>query len=92
VHYTWNFEVIWTYRAAFLRGAVATVELTFYAVIIGATLGLFTGLARDSRRKMLSAPAGLFVETFRSTPALVQLVWIYYCLPILTGLTSRLPI
>jgi len=87
VHYTWNFGVIWTYRDAFVRGAVTTVELTFYAVVIGAGMGLFIGLARDSHRKILSVPASIFVETFRSTPALVQLVWIYYCLPILTGLT-----
>ena len=34
----------------------------------------------------MRGPAAVYVEIFRSTPALVQLVWIYYALPILTGL------
>ena len=31
-------------------------------------------------------PAIGYIELFRNTPALIQLMWVYYCLPILTGI------
>jgi polar amino acid transport system permease protein len=34
----------------------------------------------------VASPAAAYVEVFRNTPALVQLIWVYYSLPILTGL------
>jgi ABC-type amino acid transport system permease subunit len=43
-------------------------------------------MMRLSKWKWLSLPAAGYIELFRNTPALVQLIWIYYCLPILTGL------
>ena len=84
--YNWHFGVIWEYRIVFVNGAVITAELTVLAWTIGVMLGLIIALARLSPFIWLRAPATLFVETFRSTPALVQLVWIYYALPIITGL------
>ena len=84
--YNWHFGVIWEYRIVFVNGAVITAELTVLAWTIGVVLGLIIALARLSPFIWLRAPATLFVETFRSTPALVQLVWIYYALPIITGL------
>ena len=84
--YNWHFGVIWEYRIVFVNGAVITAELTVLAWTIGVVLGLIIALARLSPFIWMRAPATLFVETFRSTPALVQLVWIYYALPIITGL------
>ena len=84
--YNWHFGVIWEYRIVFVNGAVITAELTVLAWTIGVVLGLIIALARLSPFIWVRAPATLFVETFRSTPALVQLVWLYYALPIITGL------
>lgn len=84
--YSWHFQVVWEYRAVFVRGAIVTAQITFWATLIGLTLGLALGLMRRSDLILLRAPAATFIELFRSTPALVQLVWIYYSLPILTGL------
>jgi polar amino acid transport system permease protein len=83
--YTWHFDVVWTYRAAFLRGALVTAQLTLGALVIGLVLGLGLGMARGSRLAALRLPAVVYIEFFRSTPALVQLVWIYYSMPILSG-------
>jgi polar amino acid transport system permease protein len=83
--YTWHFDVVWTYRAAFLRGALVTAQLTLGALVIGLVLGLALGMARGSRLAALRGPAAVYIEFFRSTPALVQLVWIYYSMPILSG-------
>jgi polar amino acid transport system permease protein len=83
--YTWHFEIVWEYRQVFVRGAIITAELTFWATAIGLVLGLGLGLMRRSEYSWLRVPAGVYIEAFRSTPVLVQLVWIYYALPILTG-------
>lgn len=83
--YIWNFNVIWDYRQVFLRGTIITAQLTFWSLVIGIALGLVLGMMRSSIRAPLRVPAALYIEFFRSTPVLVQLVWIYYSLPILTG-------
>jgi polar amino acid transport system permease protein len=84
--YTWHFEVVWDYRGVFARGALVTGELTAGALVLGLVLGLVVGLAKGARFAILRLPATVFVEFFRSTPALVQLVWIYYSMPIITGM------
>ncbi|HLI10347.1 MAG TPA: amino acid ABC transporter permease [Alphaproteobacteria bacterium] len=83
--YNWYFQVVWDYRQVFIRGAAVTGELTIGALAIGLVLGLILGLLRSSRMRALRWPAALYIELFRSTPILVQLVWIYYALPILSG-------
>jgi len=85
VRYTWHFEVVWDYRNVFLRGALVTAELTAGALLLGLVLGLVLGMAKGSRVRLLRVPATVYIELFRSTPVLVQLVWIYYSMPILMG-------
>jgi polar amino acid transport system permease protein len=84
--YAWHFQIVWDYRQVFLRGAVVTAQLTLAATLIGVTLGLALGLMRRSQYAPLRTPASIYIEAFRATPVLVQLVWIYYALPILSGL------
>jgi polar amino acid transport system permease protein len=85
MNYTWHFEVIWEYQAVFYRAAVVTLEVTLGSLVIGLTLGLTLGIMRLSRHAALRWPATFYIELFRSTPVLVQLVWIYYALPVLSG-------
>src|ERR1019366_7367457 len=40
-----------------------------------------------ARRAWIWLPARCYVGFFRCTPLLVQIVWFYYALPILSGLT-----
>ena len=49
-------------------------------------LGLIIGIARQSKLLVVSLPAAWYVEIIRDTPLLVQIVWIFYCLPILVGI------
>jgi len=55
-------------------------------VVLGLLVGLATGLGRLSRNPWVSGPIRAYIEVFRCTPVLVQLVWFYYALPVLTGL------
>ena len=69
-----------------VSGVNFTLLVTVSALIMGVVLGLPLGMARLSRRRYLLAPTVAYIEVFRNTPALVQLIWIYYCLPILVGI------
>lgn len=84
--YEWNFDIVWQFRTVFLRGALITVALSLYSLFFSMTFGLFIGIARQAKSRFLSVPASLYVEVIRDTPVLVQIVWIYYCLPILLGI------
>lgn len=84
--YAWDFSVVWDYKIVFFWGAVVTAKLTGLAFVIGIVIGFALALMRIAESRWLRAPAAFYVEIFRSTPALVQLVWIYYALPIVTGL------
>ncbi len=83
--YIWQWNQIWDYRQVFVRGMQVTVILTCWALLIGLALGLLLGLMRSSRLMVLRIPAAVYIDIFRATPILVQLVWIYYALPILSG-------
>ncbi|WP_449234103.1 amino acid ABC transporter permease [Azospirillum doebereinerae] len=63
-----------------------TLALWFVALAAGLGGGLAVGLARLSPRRWIAWPARAFVEAFRNTPVLVQLIWFYYALPVLTGI------
>lgn len=84
--YTWDFAVLWTFRGTFLRGVVMTAYLTIVATLIGVAWGLALALMRNTRFAPLRYFAIGYIGFFRTTPALVQLVWIYYSLPIVTGI------
>jgi polar amino acid transport system permease protein len=83
--YVWHPSIVWEYRAVFVRGALVTAQLTVFSVAIGLVLGMPLGLMRGAKPAILRIPAATFIEFFRSTPTLVQLVWIYYALPMLIG-------
>lgn len=83
--YTWDFQVIADGLPLLLRGVVVTVELWVVAFAAGLLLGFGVSLARISQRLWVNAPAIAFVEVFRNTPVLIQLIWFYYAFPIVLG-------
>jgi polar amino acid transport system permease protein len=66
-----------------LKGLIVTLELTLAANAIGLTFGFLLALLIMSRIAVARLPAMLFVEFFRCTPAIVQIVWFFYCVPML---------
>ena len=79
----WNFGPVWDNADVLLKGAFGTLRLFAICALAGLLLGLLVGLARSSPRRWLRAPATAFVEFFRNTPVLVQILWFYFALPIL---------
>jgi polar amino acid transport system permease protein len=69
-----------------VSGLLYTLLFTVICVVLGLFIGLVTGLGRLSSNPLVTAPLRAYIEVFRCTPVLVQLVWFYYALPVLTGL------
>lgn len=74
------FENIWSYRELFIRGIWVTLALTAVGYIGGFILGLFVGLGKLSKRKWIYYPAKYYVDFFRGTPLLVQILLIHTAL------------
>jgi polar amino acid transport system permease protein len=60
-----------------------TLELTVLANAIGLPAGFGVALLMMSPFRAVRWIATAFVEFFRCTPALIQIVWFFYCVPIL---------
>src|SRR5476651_2464821 len=79
----WDFVSVFANTDALLAGLVGTLRLFAICLVLGLSLGLVVGLGRDARSRWLYIPATVFVEFFRNTPVLVQILWFYFALPIL---------
>ena len=83
MNYQWNFDAIWANPEALLAGAAGTLRIFAICLVLGLSLGLLVGLGRYSKRKWIYIAASAFVEFFRNTPVLVQILWFYFALPML---------
>ncbi|KHT00884.1 ABC transporter permease [Pectobacterium brasiliense] len=86
MHYQWDFSLVWDNLPVLLKGLGVTLELWLLAGVLGTVLGLVFGLFRVFGKRWLSLPARVFVEIFRNTPVLIQLIWFYYAFPVLVGI------
>lgn len=84
--YAWDFSFLWAYRWLILTGLGVTIAYTIGTILLGLLVGLATGLLRLSRNPVMTAPLVAYVEVFRCTPLLVQIVWFYYALPVVIGI------
>lgn len=86
MHYEWDFGFLWQYQRLLWVGVGYTIGFTIATALAGFLLGCTVALARMARARWLALPLVALVEVFRCTPVLVQLVWCYYALPVLTGI------
>lgn len=83
--YTWDFQIVIDNLPVLLRGLKVTLQLFVIAALVGVPIGLMVGVARLSPKRRITLPAVAFIEVFRNTPVLIQLIWIYYAFPVLLG-------
>lgn len=74
------FEQRWRYLS---NGLLLTLEITFFAVLLGVVLGFSVALVREAHRstgkfRLLSAIGGVYLTVIRGTPVVVQLILIYF--------------
>ena len=77
-----SFAFFLDYWRALLAGLATTLELTCICVVLGVLLGFVLSLMRTSENRVIYAVSSVHVEFFRGTPVLIQIFWIFFCLPI----------
>jgi polar amino acid transport system permease protein len=83
--YAWDFAALKPYWGLIWQGLGVTVFYTVITVIAGLAIGLAAGILRTTAPRWVTIPLRGYIEVFRCTPLLVQLVWVYYALPVLIG-------
>jgi glutamine transport system permease protein len=75
-----RFDIVWDYRYMYLRGALITLEITTIGIVLGTFFGMLMGLARMSPWGWLRKPVLIYIDVFRGTPLLVQILIIHFAL------------
>jgi His/Glu/Gln/Arg/opine family amino acid ABC transporter permease subunit len=76
---------------AFLRGALNTLILAFGGELLGIVIGLTLAMLVLSKRAVIRAPARAYINFFRGTPLLWQLLFISTVMVVGFGLFRRDP-
>lgn len=80
-------EVDWSVLPSFLpqlaAGARVTLLIALAGLVGGAILGLIAGLMRAYGGRVLNAIAFVYIELIRGTPIVVQVMFLYFALPVL---------
>ena len=77
-----NLELVSNYL---LKGFVFSVQLTLIAMVGGIVFGTLLALMRLSSFKWLQWPAGIYVNTMRSVPLVMVILWFFLLIPFITG-------
>ena len=72
-----------------MRGLKLTVEITMGGLVCGFMLGSLAGLMKISKTLLVKKLAGIYIESIRGTPMLVQAMFLYYGVPMAVGI--RIP-
>ena len=70
-----------------ISGLSITILITFFSIFFSLFIGFFVSLLGMSLLKPLIWINRVYIEVFRSIPLLVLLLWVYYGLPIIFGLS-----
>jgi glutamate/aspartate transport system permease protein len=76
----------WNLVSSFiLKGLYFSVQLTLFAMVGGILLGTAIALMRLSGKKWLVLPAAFYVNTLRSIPLVMVILWFFLLIPLLIG-------
>lgn len=73
-----RFDLISEYIPFFLKGALLTIGVSLLGILLGLILGLFVGLGKMSQKKLISIPFNWYINFFRGTPLIVQLLLVHF--------------
>jgi len=78
----YNWELFTSY---ILKGLVFSIQLTIIATVGGIVVGTFLALMRLSGKPFLVYPATFYVNTMRSIPLVMVILWFFLLIPMLIG-------
>ena len=85
MHYVWDFAILGKYSHLFWLGLGWTIAYTIGTVFLGTLIGLGVGVLRLAHLPVIDRLLLAYIELFRCTPLLVQIIWFYYAFPVLIG-------
>ena len=80
---TFNFRVILEYMPLYGQCFLATLWLSALSLLGAILVGIIACAMRLSHSRIMTGVAGVYIESIRSTPLLVQLYFFYFGLPTL---------
>lgn len=83
--YNFDWGVLVEYLPLLFRGLIVTLEIAAITIVISMIAAVLVAVMRMSNVEVVRWLAQGYIELFRCTPLLVQLFWIFYALPALTG-------
>lgn len=84
--YTFRWDIIWSNLDFLLSGLQLTLIISATSLVFALLGGLVLALFDMSKFRLLRAFSLTLGEIIRNTPILVQLLWVYYVLPIVFGI------
>ena len=80
-----DFSVIPASLPFVLSGLLFSLNLTLVAMVGGIVIGTLLAMARLSARPALASAATFYVNTMRSIPLLMVILWFFLIIPLITG-------
>jgi polar amino acid transport system permease protein len=84
-------EKIITMMGPMVDGTNITLQMFFITLVLSLPLGLVLSLARMSKYKPLSFLVETYIWLMRGTPLMLQLLFVYYALPLIPYIGIKLP-
>lgn len=78
----YNWELFTNY---IVKGLLFSLQLTLIATVGGIVVGTFLALMRLSGKPFLVYPATIYVNTMRSIPLVMVILWFFLLIPLLIG-------
>lgn len=72
---------LWNLTELLLQGAGVTLSIFFLTLLFAVPLGVLFAQARMSKHAVLRAPTSLYIYLMRSTPLMLQIMFVYFLLP-----------
>jgi polar amino acid transport system permease protein len=85
--FSWNIVGSYLFNPLVMHGLWLTLQITFWAMLIGITLGLVIAMMRLSHNRLMSGIAWFYTWFFRGTPVYIQILFwfaIAYLYPTIT--------
>ena len=70
-----------------INGLSITLSISFLSIFFSLFIGFFIALPGLSKNKIIAGVNRIYIEFFRAIPLLVLLLWVYYGLPVLFGIS-----
>jgi glutamine transport system permease protein len=87
--FEFKWEVMWQSVPMLLGGVKWTIIITIVGLVFGFILGTTSGLMKLSRSSLSRRIAGAYIESVRGTPLMVQVMFLYFGMPLALGM--RIP-